>query len=188
MNFVTPFIQPMPPITDRFLNALEFTLRWEGGFSTHPDDPGGATNFGVTQRVYDAFRKKNSLRLQSVKQIDRKEVLSIYQSDYWLVVDCEKIAPPMDFVHFDTCVNFGPFQAAKFLQQALSVLPDGYIGQITLLTLSKSDPRLVAGIVCDERIKFRHERVRQNASQEKFLQGWLNRDNALKKLATELLD
>ena len=39
-----------------FRAALPFVLRWEGGFVHHPDDPGGATNQGVTQRVYDAWR------------------------------------------------------------------------------------------------------------------------------------
>lgn len=34
--------------------ALKFVLRWEGGFVDHPDDPGGRTNKGVTQKVYDA--------------------------------------------------------------------------------------------------------------------------------------
>ena len=36
-----------------FAAALPFVLRWEGGYVNHPKDPGGATNKGVTQRVYD---------------------------------------------------------------------------------------------------------------------------------------
>ena len=39
--------------SDEFVAALPFVLRWEGGFVNHPNDPGGATNAGVTQAVYD---------------------------------------------------------------------------------------------------------------------------------------
>ena len=39
-----------------FERALTFVLRWEGGYVDHPADPGGATNYGVTQRTYDAWR------------------------------------------------------------------------------------------------------------------------------------
>ena len=39
------------PITLK--EALVFTLAWEGGFTNHPLDPGGATNYGVIQSRYD---------------------------------------------------------------------------------------------------------------------------------------
>ena len=37
--------------------SLPFVLRWEGGFVDHPSDPGGRTNKGVTQAVYDEWRR-----------------------------------------------------------------------------------------------------------------------------------
>jgi hypothetical protein len=39
-----------------FNRALEMVLHHEGGFVDHPADPGGATNRGVTQATYDAYR------------------------------------------------------------------------------------------------------------------------------------
>jgi lysozyme family protein len=41
-----------------FEAALPFVLRWEGGFVDHPNDPGGRTNQGVTQKVYDDWRRR----------------------------------------------------------------------------------------------------------------------------------
>lgn len=41
---------------DGFEPALAFVLRWEGGFVDNPADPGGRTNKGITQKVYDAWR------------------------------------------------------------------------------------------------------------------------------------
>lgn len=39
-----------------FTRAITFILKWEGGFSDDPDDRGGRTNKGVTQKVYDTWR------------------------------------------------------------------------------------------------------------------------------------
>ncbi|WP_152536276.1 glycosyl hydrolase 108 family protein [Mesorhizobium loti] len=37
--------------------ALARLLAHEGGYSNHPSDPGGPTMKGVTQRVYDGYRR-----------------------------------------------------------------------------------------------------------------------------------
>jgi len=39
-------------MSNRFAACLERVLRHEGGFVNHPEDPGGATNMGVTQQTY----------------------------------------------------------------------------------------------------------------------------------------
>ena len=49
-----------------FERCFQWCLAHEGGFSNHPKDPGGATNKGVTQRVYDAFRKRQGKATRSV--------------------------------------------------------------------------------------------------------------------------
>ncbi|UIJ38551.1 hypothetical protein LWC08_02995 [Desulfobaculum bizertense] len=33
---------------DALKAALDFVLQYEGGFVNHPDDPGGATKYGVS--------------------------------------------------------------------------------------------------------------------------------------------
>ena len=40
-----------------FVQALPVVLRFEGGYADHPNDPGGATNKGITQAVFDAYRR-----------------------------------------------------------------------------------------------------------------------------------
>ena len=44
-----------------FKKSLKLVLAHEGGYANHPDYPGGATNFGVTQRVHDAFRRNRGM-------------------------------------------------------------------------------------------------------------------------------
>jgi hypothetical protein len=54
--------------------SLAKVLVHEGGDVNHPADPGGPTNQGVTQRVYDAYRKGRGLPVRSVKHIAAEEV------------------------------------------------------------------------------------------------------------------
>lgn len=63
--------------------ALALILALEGGYSNHPDDPGGATNYGITQAVYDAWRQGQGLEPQPVARITREEVANIYRERYW---------------------------------------------------------------------------------------------------------
>jgi len=38
---------------DNFERSLALVLQHEGGYVNHPSDPGGRTNLGVTQRVWE---------------------------------------------------------------------------------------------------------------------------------------
>src|SRR6266478_3527903 len=91
----------------RFLAVLAFTLKWEGGFVDNPFDPGGATNMGITQAVYDAWRLANGHPTQSVEFISISEVQAIYRQLYWDKALCSLFASPLDAVQFDSAVNFG---------------------------------------------------------------------------------
>ena len=59
-----------------FERALAVVLRFEGGWSNHPRDPGGATMKGVTQKVYDRWRSKRGEPTQSVRTITEVEAPS----------------------------------------------------------------------------------------------------------------
>ena len=67
---------------EKFKRSLEFTLKWEGGFSDHPKDPGGATMRGIIQTVYDGYRTAHGLGKQSVKNITDGELQEIYLNNY----------------------------------------------------------------------------------------------------------
>jgi len=95
-----------------FDRALAFVLHHEGGFVDHPDDPGGATNMGITQATYDAWRG-NSTR--SVQTIERGEVEAIYRDNYWTGAP-ESQPWPLSLVIFDARVQHGKW--AKIVQRA----------------------------------------------------------------------
>ena len=59
------------PIT--LQDALVFTLKWEGGYTNHPLDPGGATNFGIIQTRYNEYLKSKAHAPKAVKHISKAE-------------------------------------------------------------------------------------------------------------------
>ena len=52
----------------KFLLAIEEVLKNEGGYVNHPSDPGGATNFGITQRTYPRLNIR-TLTVDQAKEI-----------------------------------------------------------------------------------------------------------------------
>lgn len=163
-----------------FEASLPFVLRWEGGFVDHPNDPGGRTNKGVTQRVYDAWRKRQGLPARDVKRLDDTELHRIYESGYWIPPHCDRLARQLDLVHFDTAVNMGPGRAVRFLQKAAGCGVDGDFGSQTEKAVQACRPGDLIASYCATREAYYRELVRRNASLGVFLKGWLNRLNALR--------
>lgn len=163
----------------RFDECLTFILSQEGGYSDHPKDRGGATNKGITQRVYTAFRKKSGLTLRSVKEITDDEVASIYKTGYWIAAKCHLLPAPIDLYTFDAAVQHGPVRAVKLLQRALCVDDDGKIGPKTIGALQEE---IKAGQLAELarnliaiRLDFYDQIIDNDPSQKVFERGWDNR-------------
>ena len=167
-----------------FERALAFVLKVEGGYTNDPVDRGGATNKGILQRVYDIYRKAEGLRSADVRHILNIEVEEIYRDAYWLEGDCDRMPWPVSLVHFDACVNTGVTQAARFLQRSVGAEPDGRIGPKTLealrALLERETPLAVAERLVRRRGPFYRSLAEVDPTQNRFLQGWLNRVEKLK--------
>jgi lysozyme family protein len=167
------------PITMK--EALVFTLAWEGGFTNHPLDPGGATNYGIIQSRYDEYRKFKGLARQSVKFITKSEYEEIYDKYYWDPVRAQYLSGPLGLALFDTAVNLGVGGCISRLQSSLKVPITGRWTKEISDVIHSSDQTAVAINICKLRVAKRYARVKQNSTQRVFLRGWLNRDNALLK-------
>lgn len=178
-------LRALPP-AGQFKLALKYTLKWEGGYVNHPNDKGGATNKGVTTATYNSYRQRKGLPIQSVQKITQAEVEEIYYDGYWKSAHCSDYELPLALALFDTAINFGVRRAIMILQRSLGVTQDGVMGPMSLAALAKQDQRLLAVKLCNVRIQRRYEIVAKNPSQRVFLQGWLNRDNDLKKYVQNL--
>jgi lysozyme family protein len=172
--------------------ALEFTLKWEGGFVHHPKDPGGPTNKGVTQKTYDDWRLRECKPLQSVAKMTDEECRDIYWFHYWSAVDGVTRVEWQLFriVFFDTVVQFGVRGANYLWQGAMGIKADGIWGPVTADTTrnylsGRGDLRSALALV-GARIRYRGKRVKENFTQHVFLNGWLNRDTDLMAYVLDL--
>lgn len=166
--------------SDAFIHSLPFVLRWEGGYVNDPDDPGGATNKGITQRVYDEWRQRQGQQPQDVRRIDDAEVHTIYEADYWLPPRCDLLQRQLDLVQFDTAVNMGVGRAVRLLQDALGCDVDGDFGPRTRTAADGCDPGTTIMACCDRRESYYRMLAERRPRMKKFLKGWLNRLNALR--------
>lgn len=166
------------PVGTNFNDALDFVLKWEGGFVDNPHDRGGATNKGITQETYNHWRIAQDLPVHSVRLIDDSEVRSIYWVDYWIKGRCDVMSRPIAIAHFDGCVQHGVRQSSLFLQRAIPVRDDGVIGPRTLEALRKKDPKEITQTYINQRIVF-YEMLAKRPGQSRFLKGWMNRIDSL---------
>lgn len=166
-----------------YREALAFTLRWEGGYVNHPNDPGGATNFGVTQAVYNRYRRSNGLRARSVRWIKTFEVEQIYRADYWEAAQCDRMPPLIAFCHFDWTVNTGRGRSIRHLQGVVGAKADGVWGprsQAALLSAVEERGQLqVAEDYLDRRKRY-YEWLGAKPRFSVFRTGWMRRLNSLR--------
>lgn len=135
---------------ENYAKCLAQVLKYEGGYVDHPQDPGGPTNKGITQAVYDAWRKRNQQPTQSVRYINDTEVGAIYRQEYWDKISGDDLPSGIDFAVFDYAVNSGVSRAAKTLQSVVGVTQDGQIGPQTI----KATQAYVAMAVTNKRLAF----------------------------------
>jgi len=162
-----------------FAEALELVLKFEGGYTNNPNDSGGPTNYGITQSVFDSFRKERGQLPYSVKKITKLEVSAIYFQLYWLKGKCDKMEPEVAIFHFDTCVNLGVRQANKLLQRCIGAKDDGLIGDITLQQMKQYQEDEIIIKYIKLRKEFYEKIVLKNSKLNVFLNGWMNRVNEL---------
>ncbi len=169
-----------------FEAALAFIRPWEGGFVNHPQDPGGATNLGVTQRVYNAYRRGKGLALRSVREITDAEAKEIYCDRYWIPAKCPALPGPLGLLVFDGSVNQGVGTTARLLQQSVGAGVDGQVGPRTLTRVRRSWRRDPAGTIV-ELCARRALRYAGTRNRQTFGLGWMRRLCDAERAALKLL-
>lgn len=120
----------------KFDDAFKRLIGHEGGLSDDPNDPGGLTKYGISQRSYPNV---------DIKALTLDEAKSIYKRDYWNAVQMEHLPEGIRFDLFDMAVNSGVSQAVKTLQRAVGAGEDGKLGPVTIAAVRDlSDAQVVA--------------------------------------------
>ncbi|MEL7098973.1 MAG: holin-associated N-acetylmuramidase [Pseudomonadota bacterium] len=111
-------------------------VRREGGFVNDPDDPGGATNFGVTihtmRRLGLDLDRDGDVDVRDVRNLTRAQAIQIFIKHYFEDPLIAELPRALHATVFDMYVNAGG-NAVKILQRLLrqmghEVTVDGALG------------------------------------------------------------
>ncbi len=121
--------------------ATEIVAR-EGGFVNDPDDPGGATNFGVTIHTLRRLRPGQAIGVEQVRALTREDAISIYVEHYFNRPRIDELPEPLWPTVFDMYVNAGA-NAVRILQRlmiqmGLDISVDGVIGPQTIAAVHRA--------------------------------------------------
>lgn len=155
---------------------IDSLLVREGGYVNHPDDRGGATNFGITQGTLAAWRGKPVTAFE-VQSLSRDEAKAIYKDRYFTKPGFDAITDPgvQEFL-FDYGVNSGTATAVKALQTVIGAQPDGDFGPKSRAALAKvTNMDALYNALVAQRLLFLLGIVGRDHSQAVFALGWRNR-------------
>jgi lysozyme family protein len=146
----------------RFEECFKHVILAEGGYVNDPSDPGGRTQFGITQRDHP------DLWLNGPPTIEQAQ--DRYEQQYWKAAGCDKLPPPFDLLVFDAAVNQGIFPAVTAVQKGLGVDADGRVGPRTIAACKAADKEKVALALAHRALRYA-----QTRGFDRYGIGWLKR-------------
>lgn len=168
---------------ENFHRSMPHVFKHEGGWSDHPQDPGGATHRGITLEVFRAWRKNPHATKDELRRLTEDEAREIYQERYWQPMRASELPHGVDLMVFDHGVNSGNNRSIRILQEVLGVTVDGVIGPQTIAAANAADPKELI-----DKLRARHESFyRSLKTFGTFGRGWLNRLDARHKEAHAIL-
>lgn len=134
--------------------ALRRLLVHEGGYSNHPSDPGGPTNWGITIHDYRKYVKARATAAD-VRAMPVEVAKRIYRSKYWNAMRCDELPAGVDYAVFDYGVNSGIGRAGKVLRRLLALAGNSSaVTDAVIAAASRRAPKPLIEAVCDERLAF----------------------------------
>jgi lysozyme family protein len=145
-------------------------------------DGAGLTRLGITSKNFGTLPLLanpnfwDASACTTFLAINRAKIF--YDEEFWRHINGDRITDDqIAALVLSWSVNRNIPTAVKALQRVLGVDPDGVLGGVTLAELSQKDPKIVAAQYRAEWISFYHGLVDLNPSNQRFLDGWINRAN-----------
>lgn len=170
-------------MTGNFDLCLKLMLAHEGGYVDHPQDPGGRTNLGVTQRVWEEW-VGHEVDEKQMRALTSELVAPLYKRKYWDVCRADELVSGVDYVVFDVAVNSGSGRAIKFLQSCVGVTVDGGFGPATMAAVNEQDPSELIELYSTKRLEF----LQALKTFPTFGKGWGRRVAEVKAKALAMVD
>lgn len=166
---------PVPVMTnDDIITAV---LRREAGFVNDPDDPGGATNRGITLKRWRKYTGRPGASVAELRGITEAQARRFYLREHIVAPGFDAISnPPLRSLVVDCGVHHGTEDATRFLQEAVGGLVlDGIFGPKTRAAVNAADPLRVYLRVCGVRVRDFGSLITVNPKLSKFAKGWTRR-------------
>jgi lysozyme family protein len=167
---------------ENFEASLKAILHHEGGYVDHPADPGGRTNLGVTQKVWEEWLG-HAVDEKTMRGLTPEIVAPMYKSRYWDKIKGDDLPAGLDYAVFDAAVNSGPGRAAKWLQTCVNVPADGGIGPKTLAAVATFDSAALIEAYNNLRLSF----LQHLQHWDTFGKGWGRRVAEVQTAATSMI-
>lgn len=158
-----------------FERAMEQTLGFEMGEANHPKDRGGHTYRGITQALYDRWRKRKGFPLRTVTEVTDDEIVAIAREEFWDPCRCGELPAHLAIAVFDMAFHSSPRDASIALQQALGVIVDGQVGMKTIAASRAAGPDIVLAFLKARAREMRDIWLRDPEQLRSFGAGWMNR-------------
>jgi len=166
-----------------FDQALKCVLAHEGGYSNHPSDPGGPTNWGIT--IHDArMYWKRDADADDVRGMPLDVAKRIYKSKYWDAMRCDELPSGLDYAVMDFGVNSGIGRSIRFLESIAGVPADGKPDDTLIRTVANMPSKPVITELCNKRLVF----LRGLKTWPVFGNGWGRRVADVKDAALKMAD
>jgi lysozyme family protein len=164
-------------MSSTFRPAVDYVIQNEGEtFENVTHDRGGATKFGIT---FGLAQRYGVVTVGQLQQMTRERAESIYYQEFWRYSDVEdqRVATKL----LDLAVNMGEGRAVQVVQIALAWLHgglavvDGLWGPKTLAAVNAADADKLLHLIVEVASSYYRTRVVLDATQKKFINGWLTR-------------
>lgn len=155
-------------------DMIDLLIAREGGAKVvaHPNDPGGVTKYGISQRAYPDI---------DIRNLTYEQARLIYTTDYLVKPGINKLTHPiLCEMTLDFAVHSGVRTAIKSLQKLLGVQRDGVIGPQTVAaanaaTATEVDAQPLISTYGRERIGYLIRQCQTKPDKLTFLNGWIMR-------------
>lgn len=166
----------------KFIEAYQEVIKNEGVYSKDPTDTGGRTVLGISENNWpnwDGWKIVDTLlsaKDMATHQELQKKVQIFYLNNFWNPIKGDEIHSQMIANSIlDFGVNAGVKVSVRLAQKVVGVKDDGIIGNNTLNALNFFDERLFIAEFKLAKIDRYCDIVDANASQLRFLKGWIRR-------------
>lgn len=178
-------------MTAVFEDAIKYVLENEGGYSSHPADPGGATNGGISLRFLknlspEKLKKYGVFDLEinedTIFNLTPSQINAIYKGEFWDQAPFDQL-PNQKIANyiFDMAVNHGIAVSIKMAQRSVwacmastILVEDGILGSDTLSDIKHCFVCIVPTMKAT-RAEYYRSLISASPSLKPFQDGWLKR-------------